>query len=192
MFSYNNNGLFLNNQNAELFDVIFRQYSKPLFYYAAKFVDDDAARDIVQDVFIKLWTTENITVKLSFNGLLFVMVRNRCLQHIEKQKVRKKYLESSKLLLQDEELSFYKEDRTSLIELEMENKLNEVLNELPQRCRQVFMMSRYENKKNKQIAADLDISIKAVEKHITKALSLIRVEMKEYLPLLILLFPDLF
>lgn len=192
MFSYNNNGLFLNNQNAELFDVIFRQYSKPLFYYAAKFVDDDAARDIVQDVFIKLWTTENITVKLSFNGLLFVMVRNRCLQHIEKQKVRKKYLESSKLLLQEEELSFYKEDRTSLIELEMENKLNEVLNELPQRCRQVFMMSRYENKKNKQIAADLDISIKAVEKHITKALSLIRVEMKEYLPLLILLFPDLF
>jgi RNA polymerase sigma-70 factor (ECF subfamily) len=192
MFSTENKGLFLNKQNPELFDEIFRQYSRSLFYYAAKFVDDEVARDIVQDVFVKLWTTENITVKFSLNGLLFTMVRNSCLQQLEKQKVRNKYFESSKLLIQEEELRFYGEDKASLIELEMENKLNDVLNKLPDRCRQVFMMSRFENKKNKEIAEELDISVKAVEKQITRALSEIRVEMKDYLPLLILLSSNIF
>lgn len=192
MFSTENKGLILNKQNPELFDEIFRQYSRSLFYYAAKFVDDEVARDIVQDVFVKLWTTENITVKFSLNGLLFTMVRNSCLQQLEKQKVRNKYFESSKLLIQEEELRFYGEDKASLIELEMENKLNDVLNKLPDRCRQVFMMSRFENKRNKEIAEELDISVKAVEKQITRALSEIRVEMKDYLPLLILLSSNIF
>ncbi len=192
MFSTENKGLSLIKQNSELFDEIFRQYSKSLFYYAAKFVDDEVARDIVQDVFLKLWDTNNITIKLSLNGLLFTMVRNSCLQQLEKQKVRDKYLESSKHLLHEEEIRFYMEDRASLIELEMESKLSEVLNKLPDRCRQVFVMSRYENRKNKEIAEELDVSVKAVEKQITKALSLIRNEMKDYLPLLTFLFSDFF
>lgn len=178
--------------NDELFDEIFRQYSKPLFYYAAKFVDDEAARDIVQDVFMKLWSDSSLTVKLSLNSLLFTMVRNSCLQYLEKQKVRAKYAESAKLKLQEEELRFYMEEKTSLIEQELENKLNEVLNGLPERCRQVFVMSRFENKKNKEIAEELDISVKAVEKQITKALATIRTEMKDYLPLLLFLSGHLF
>jgi len=87
-----NKGLFSSTRNPELFDEIFRQYSKPLFYYAAKFVDDEVARDMVQDVFVKLWHDQNLTIKLSLNALLFTMVRNNCLQHLEKQKVRNKYL----------------------------------------------------------------------------------------------------
>ena len=86
----------LEHRNPELFDELFIQYSKPLFYYAAKFVEDEAARDIVQDVFEKLWSDQKITVKQSLNSLLFTMVRNSCLQNLEKQKVRNKYLESNK------------------------------------------------------------------------------------------------
>jgi len=178
--------------NDGLFDEIFRQYSKPLFYYAAKFVDDEAARDIVQDVFVKLWADRSITIKQSLNALLFTMIRNSCLQHLEKQKVRNKYVESAKLKLQEEELLFYMEEKTSLIEQELENKLNEVLGNLPDRCRQIFTMSRFENKKNKEIAKELDISVKAVEKQITKALATIRTEMKDYLPLLLFLSGHLF
>jgi RNA polymerase sigma-70 factor (ECF subfamily) len=84
------------------------------------------------------------------------------------------------------------EEKTSLIEQELENKLNEVLNQLPDRCRQIFVLSRFENKKNKEIAEELDISVKAVEKQITKALSTIRTEMKDYLPLLMFLSGHLF
>jgi len=187
-----NKGLFSSTRNPELFDDLFRQYSKPLFYYASKFVDDEAARDMVQDVFVKLWADQSITIKQSLNALLFTMIRNSCLQYLEKQKVRNKYFESAKLKLQEEELRFYMDERTSLIEQELEYKLNEVLNSLPDRCRQIFVMSRFDNKKNKEIAEELDISVKAVEKQITKALATIRSEMKDYLPLLLFLSGHLF
>lgn len=177
--------LFVNHRNPELFDELFKQYSKPLFYYAVKFVEDEAARDIVQDVFEKLWSDQKITVKQSLNSLLFTMVRNSCLQNLEKQKVRNKYLESNKLKLQEDELQFYMNEGTSLIEQELENKLHEVLENLPERCKQIFLLSRFGNKKNREIAEELDISVKAVEKQISKALTSIRIEMKDYVPLLI-------
>ncbi|HCY42968.1 MAG TPA: RNA polymerase sigma-70 factor [Prolixibacteraceae bacterium] len=192
MVQFENKGLIITNRKPELFDDLFRQYSKPLFYYAAKFVDEEIARDIVQDVFVKLWADQSIIVKQSLNALLFTMIRNSCLQQLEKQKVRNKYFESAKLKLQEEELRFYMEEKTSLLEQELENKLNEVLNNLPDRCRQVFAMSRFDNKKNKEIAEELDISVKAVEKQITKALATIRTEMKDYLPLLVFLSGHLF
>jgi len=124
--------------------------------------------------------------------LLFTMVRNSCLQHLEKQKVRNKYFQSTKLILQEEELRFYMEEKTSLIEQELEDKLNEVLDRLPDRCRQIFVLSRFENKKNKEIAEELNISVKAVEKQITKALATIRIEMKDFLPLLLFFSSHLF
>ena len=192
MVQFANKDLFVNKRNPELFEELFKQYSKPLFYYAAKFVEDEAARDIVQDVFAKLWSDQKITIKLSLNSFLFTMVRNSCLQTLEKQKVRNKYLESTKLKLQEEELQFYMHEKTSLIEQELENKLNEVLDSLPDRCKQIFMMSRFENKKNKEIAEEIDISVKAVEIQITKALGSIRSEMKDYLPLLLFLSSHLF
>ena len=187
MYQFKNKGLLINNEDPQLFDELFRQYSRPLFYYAAKFVDDESARDIVQDIFLKLWSDQKITITLSLNSLLFTMVRNSCLQQLEKLKVRSKYLVSNKLMLQEEELRFYSEERSSLIEQEVEDKLNNVLNRLPDRCRQVFLMSRFEDKKNKKIAVELDISVKAVEKQITKALATIRIEMKDYLPLVLFL-----
>jgi RNA polymerase sigma-70 factor (ECF subfamily) len=120
------------------------------------------------------------------------MVRNSCLQNLEKQKVRNKYLESNKLNLQEDELQFYMNERTSLIERELENKLHEVLENLPERCKQIFLMSRFEHKKNREIAEELDISVKAVEKQISKALISIRLEMKDYLPLLMFFSTHLF
>jgi len=178
--------------NPEMFDELFRLYSRPLFYYAAKFVDDEVAKDIVQDTFEKLWADHHLSVRQSINALLFTMVRNNCLHNLEKQKVRNKYIESVRLVLKDEELHFYMEERTSLIEQELEQKLNEVLDKLPDHCQLIFRMSRFDNKRNKEIADELGISVKAVEKQITKALSTIRLELKDYLPLLVFLSSQLF
>ena len=187
MIQPTNKGLLFNKMNNELFDEIFKQYAKPLFYYATKFVGDEAAKDIVQDTFVNLWADQSLVITKSLNSLLFTTIRNRCLQQLEKQKVRNKYAESTRLKLQTEELQFYMDERSSLIEQELEDKLNEVLNNLPERCRQIFILSRFENKKNREIAAELDISVKAVEKQISKALSTIRTEMKDYLPLMLFL-----
>jgi RNA polymerase sigma-70 factor (ECF subfamily) len=192
MVQLTNKGFLATGRNTELFEKIFRQYAKPLFYYAAKFVGDEPARDIVQDVFVKLWSDESLVIAKSLNSLLFTAVRNRCLQQLEKQKVRNRYAEATRQMLQREELEFYMEERSSLIEQELEDKLNEVLNQLPERCRQIFVLSRFENKKNREIAEELDISIKAVEKQISKALAIIRAEMKEYLPLMLFLSSHLF
>ena len=187
-----NKGLIVNKETPQWFDEIFRRYSKPLFYYAVKFVDDEAAKDVVQDIFLKLWSDRSIIVRQSLNSLIFTMVRNSCLQQLEKQKVRNNYIETTKLILQKEELLFYTKEKSSLIEQELEDKLNEVLNSLPVRCKQVFLMSRFENKRNREIGEELNISVKAVEKQITKALAIIRVEMKDYLPLLLFLSSHLF
>lgn len=187
MLLFEGKGLNTADMGSGLFDELFRLYSKPLFYYAAKFVDDEAARDIVQDTFEKIWTDHSIIIHHSLNALLFTMVRNNCLHFLEKLKVQSKYLESSRIILKEEELRFYMEDRESMIELELGQKLNEVLENLPERCRKIFMMSRFEDRKNKEIAEELQISVKAVEKQITKALAVIRIELKDYLPLLIFL-----
>ena len=192
MYNDVNKGLIVNKETPQWFDEIFRQYSKPLFYYAVKFVDDEVAKDVVQDIFLKLWSDRSIIVRQSLNSLLFTMVRNSCLQQLEKQKVRNNYIETTKLILQKEELLFYTEEQSSLIEQELEDKLNEVFNSLPDRCKQVFLMSRFENKRNREIGEELNISVKAVEKQITKALAIIRVEMKDYLPLLLFLSSHLF
>jgi len=177
-------------RNTEFFDEIFRQYSKPLFYYASKFIDDEAARDVVQDTFVKLWSDQTIVVKQSLNSLLFTMTRNSCLQYLEKQKVRNKY--TIDVQFKEEELRYYMDEKTSLLEQELEGKLNEIIDQLPPRCRQIFIMSHIENKKNKDIAGELDISVKAVEKQITKALAYIRSEMKDYLPLFVFLSSHMF
>ena len=191
MVRFSSKGLIFDKGDPQLFEDLFRQYSTPLFYYASKFVDNETARDIVQDVFVKLWSDQAITITQSLNALLFTMIRNNCLHHLEKQKVRNKYTASAGLLLREDELRFYMEERTSLIEQELEEKLNEVLNKLSERCREIFKLSRLENKKNKEIAEELNISVKAVEKQITKALATIRTEMKDYLPLLIFLSSNL-
>ncbi|MCK9412887.1 MAG: RNA polymerase sigma-70 factor [Prolixibacteraceae bacterium] len=187
-----NRNLYLDIRNPEFFDDLFRQYSRPLFYFAAKFVEDEVAKDIVQDIFVKLWSGHEIIISKSLNSLLFTMVKNSCLQHLEKQKVRSKYIESAKWKLQKKELQFYMEETTSLIERELEDKLDEVLEGLPERCRQIFMLSRFEHKKYQEIADELDISVKAVEKQVSKALATIRTEMKDYLPLLLYLSSHLF
>jgi RNA polymerase sigma-70 factor (ECF subfamily) len=187
MVQITDKALLVREISVETFDEIFRHYAKPLFYYAAKFVGDDQAKDIVQDTFAKLWADKSLVITKSLNSLLFTTIRNRCLQQLEKEKVRNKYIESTRQKLQTEELQFYMDERSSLMEQELEDKLNEVLKNLPDRCRQIFMMSRFENKKNREIAEELDISVKAVEKQISKALSTIRIEMKDYLPLMLFL-----
>jgi RNA polymerase sigma-70 factor (ECF subfamily) len=141
----------------------------------------------VKDLFVKLWSDRSLIIAKSLNSLLFIIIRNQCLQQPEKQKVRNKYVDSKSLKLQTVELQFDMNERSSLIEQELEEKLNGVMNTLPEHCRQFFMLSRFENKKNGKIAEELDISVNEVEKLISKSLATIRIEMKNYLPLILFL-----
>jgi RNA polymerase sigma-70 factor, ECF subfamily len=179
--------LFMDDERLDI-NHLFMQYSKPLFYYACKFVDEEPAKDIIQDVFLKLWNDRTIRVNKSLNGLLFTMVRNKCLQQLEKEKVRADYLNNAKLQLRNEEITYYSGEPVSIIQIELQHQLESAINKLPGKCREVFILSRFQEKKNREIAEETGISVKAVEKHITKALQIIRHELKDYLPLFFWLF----
>ncbi|GAB7086583.1 RNA polymerase sigma-70 factor [Marinifilum fragile] len=172
--------------NKYAFQELFEEYYTSMYFYACKFVDDDLARDLVHDVFMIFWQNkEHITIKSSLSAYLFRMVRNKCLQEIESQKVKDTYRTES---LNLDELAYYNDGIKSIIEIELEEKLKEAMDKMPDGCRQVFVMSRFNGLKNKEIAEQLGVSVKAVEKQITKALKILKLELKEYLPLLMYIY----
>lgn len=176
----NNNELLKHIQagDKKAFKALFERYSQGMFQYATRFLDEDSAKDIVQDSFYKIWTDKNISIKSSLSGYLFTIVRNFCLQKIEKDNVRQNY--SNKKLFEakkDEILALNTNPLSDMIELELSLKYEKVLEKLPKKCAAVYKMSRFEEKSYQEIAEALDISTKTVEMHISKALDTIRAKL---------------
>jgi RNA polymerase sigma-70 factor, ECF subfamily len=171
------------------FEFIFKKYYQRLCFYARKFVDDDAiVKDIVQDIFLNLWDKkEIIEMEIVLRAYLFRSVYNRCLNHLEHKKMAEKHHDKINKELKDLEIEYYNtyaETEHSLFELEM--KIDHVIESLPEQCRNVFELSRLKGLKNREIADQLKISIKVVEKHISKALLILRQHLVEYLSLILM------
>jgi len=167
------------------FDFIFRKYYKALCAQATVYVKDiDEAQGIVQESFIKLWgkREEAESIK-NLPSYLTSMVRNQCIDHMRKVNVLNKTHQQGAA---NDEV----ENTTENLVLahEFEEKLVVVLSNLPERCRIAFEYSRFENLTYPEIAEKMGISVKAVEALISRALKTLRTELKEYLPLLALLF----
>lgn len=174
-----------NTSDAELKAVeqLFRQYYKVLRTYAYRFLADGCvAEDIVQDVFFELWNKRN---EIHFDGAvksyLFKSVYNKCLNYLSS----KTYVAQDSLEVTDESkiLESYLQSQqinqeSSLLMNELQNEIDQVIQTFPEQCRKVFLLSREKNLKNKEIAEELDISVKAVEKHISKALKELRTQLK--------------
>ena len=168
----------IKNIGIKEFEQLFKEYYTKLCYFALKYMNDnEEAEEVVQDVFYKLWEKRKIiSIKTSVNAYLYIAVRNKCLQKINHQKVKEKYLKTVK---KDAEISTDNTDDT-LIYNESIEIFNEAMNTLPEKCRTIFKMSRFEGLKYKEIAIELSISIKTVEAYITKALKHFRRYFPEY------------
>lgn len=172
-----------------IFETIYNQYYKGLCNYAYNFIPDvDEAEEIVQSIILKLWEQkENLEAIQSMKSYLYRSVKNTCLNYIKHQKLENKYKEKAWTDLKQIETEFIDPYHNT----ELETQINQAINELPERCREVFELSRFEGKKNKEISEHLDISIKAVEANITRALSTLRKKVAEYMqtekPLIVLL-----
>ena len=94
-------------------------------------------------------------------------------------------------LIESDYLSSSDNPFSSLLEAELEDKMQDVINTLPEKCRDIFLMSRYEDLKNREIAEKLQISVKMVEKQMSKALRILREELAEYMVLFIALLLSL-
>ena len=143
----------------------------------------DLARDIVQDMFVRLYESrhllENVT---SLKGYLYRSVQNSCLNYIKMNKIHNKHKENIRLVHADSKYDFTEEIQES----ELEHRIFQIVSELPDRCRQIFRMSRVEGLKNDEIASKLNISKRTVETQISKALKTLRLELAPYLTIFIL------
>jgi RNA polymerase sigma-70 factor (family 1) len=173
----------LRSGDATAYATLFSAYYQRLCRYAMRFVRDDAAtEDLVQDCFLRLYERREALTPMSLSSLLFTMVRNRCLNYL-KHKVLVEGYQAEALKQQSGSEQLYALDMTgnadaSVIYDDLKRQLDAIIAGLPPRTREVFAMSRNEGMKNKEIAAALGISEKVVEKHITKALAVMRAGLK--------------
>ena len=174
---YSDNDLLvarLTQGDAKAIEYLFKQYYARLTLFANRFINDiDAAEEIVSDIFLML--SENgheINFTGSISAYLFKSVRNKCLNYLKHQKIENlyvNYLEKKHLL---DEVTITAE--SPYLEKEMVQQINIALESLPEKCREIFMMSRFDHMKYKDIAKQLDLSPKTVERQISIALDKLR------------------
>jgi RNA polymerase sigma-70 factor (ECF subfamily) len=183
---------FFNGDEAS-FKIIFRFYYPRLFHFVHEYIPpDDLAENIVQDTFLTLWNNRALLLPdTNLNAWLYTVARNNCLKKLRDEKFSKKLIFSGCLNEAELELNLdalSQLDTSGLTFSEIERIIQATLESLPPQCRVIFEKSRFENKKNREIAEELDISIKAVEAQMTKALKLFKESLKDYLPLVAWLF----
>ncbi|WP_025763298.1 RNA polymerase sigma-70 factor [Dyadobacter tibetensis] len=159
-------------------ELLFRLYYQPLCSYSARFVySREAAEDIVSEIFYNLWNSQSYkAITVSYRAYLFRSVRNRSYNYLASD-VRNKTPISS---LELEELPSAESPEEMMQIDELLCKIHNVVNGLPPKCKEIFVMSRFEGHKPKQIAIKLDLSVRTVENHLFKALCILRNALKEY------------
>ena len=182
----------LKEGNSAAYEELFKQTFPRLLGYCRLFINDQAqANDLVQECFVRLWEKrQTIDPRQSVESLLFVMLRNRCLNHLRDQKndlIEKKLNNINENELQHlYQLDFAgREEKT--LEEQLIEAIRESVEELPEKRRLVFIKAKIEGKKNKEVAEELGISVKAVEKHLHQAKEQIRTQMLKEFPLLSIL-----
>jgi len=165
------------------FEMIFKTYYQSLCNYAYSFVHDrDEAEEIVQSTFLSIWEKrDNISIHTGVKPYLYAMVRNASLNVLKHEKIKQQH---ATVELAVAERSSESVSRTVMAS-ELEDRIQKALTKLPEQCRLVFKLSRFEELKYAEIAEQLNISVKTVENQMGKALKIMREQLKDYLPLLI-------
>ncbi len=178
--------------NELTFKKLFNLHYRELCFHAVRFVRHEAfAEEIVQEVFIRLWEKrEEIHISQSIKAYLYKAVRNRCINELKKAFQKIHSLDDSGT--GPEFISDHEGPHEIMTTAELERVLNDSLKLLPERCYAVFALSRFSGMTNREIAEELNISVKTVENQITIALRKIRAHLEnEWSVALPLLLPEL-
>ena len=176
----------LNEKQEAAFEVVFSLYYPRMVYFAKEYVSYNDAKSLVQDAFISLWDKNpKFMNEAQLQSYIYTNVKNNCLMYLRHEKVRKNYAEKAAAEKQNQiyTTALGQIDTSVMAFQEIEAIIEKTLAGLPPRCREVFMLSRLEGKKNQEVAGALNISVKSVEAQITKALKVFRVALKDFLPL---------
>lgn len=172
------------------FDKVYLEHYAALHHYAYTLLEDSAhADEIVQDVFLKiLERDEPISIHTSLKAYLYRSVHNECMNYFKHQKVKQKYQQRNM-----HEADNHTDHALNKLQYrEFEQRLLQAITQLPEQCRTIFQMSRFDELKYAEIAAQLGISIKTVDNQMVKALKRLRQQLADYLPLMIWFLIKLF
>lgn len=167
------------------FEKFFKTYFKSLHAYAFVMLQDEImAEEVVQQVFYRIWEKkEQFRVHTSVKAFLYKTVYNECLNYLKHQKHKANH---QNYVLYANRSQVSNENAAMRVELnELETQLKKAMNELPEQCRTIFYMSRFDELKYREIATQMGLSIKTIEAQMGKALKVLRKKLADFLPLII-------
>lgn len=174
----------LQDGNEKVFEQIVREYWPRMFKFALIYTqNNETSQELVQDTFLVLWNNR-VILKDNTNLITYLMVvlRNKCLNLLEQARIRQLYIEEidDETIYQRANLYVLQDEASQIVESEdLHKAIERALSKLPEKTREVFMLSRYDGLKNQQIAETKNISQKTVEYHISKALQILKEELPQ-------------
>src|SRR5574344_1811416 len=158
------------------FDRIYISYYPRMIRFAKEYsLFEEDAENIVQDVFLFLWEKRGVLdIKVSIMAYMFALVKHRCLDYLRHKNITDEYNKELSLKLS----ALEQLDSSASSEENIEDIRTEAINKLPERCREVFLKSRIEGKKYKEIAEEMNLSVNTVESQMSIALKKLRLELK--------------
>lgn len=162
------------------FTWLFNRYYQDLFAYACRIMrEEEIAADMVQDTFYKLFAKrESLEVHTSMQAYLYKSVYNHCVNEIKRRRLEVSYMDQELADFYFKEILQTPEAEMVLRNEEIRRAVQEAISGLPERCREIFVLSKMQELSNKEIAERLGISEKTVENQMTKALSYLRKELE--------------
>lgn len=183
----------IKEENYLTFNNIYNTYYRRSFLFAKSYVHDDiVAEDIVSESMIALWQNLDDSKSDSILSFLLTILKNKALDYLKHKKVEQEVMtsisnwEQQELNVQIEALEAC--NPNDIFSEEIMNIVEKTLDSLPDKTKLIFQMSRMDEKTNKQIANELNLTEKAVEYHISKSLKVLHVALKDYLPLFYFFF----
>lgn len=167
-----------NTRDEQAFDAAFKHYYKGLSLFASHYVPDNECEEVVQEVMLWLWENRHLLeTEASVKPLLFAIVKNKCLNRISHQQVRKQVHERLYAYFENrfEDPDFYLQEELMAL-------LDKALDKLPHDYRIAFEMNRFEKMTYQDIAQQLGVTSKTIAYRISQALKILRDELREYMP----------
>jgi len=181
------------SDSAISFNAVYTKYYRKSFLFVKSYVHDElVSEDIVSESLIKLWERMKSHPVEHIHSYLFAILKNSSLDYLKHESIARmafKTLNDHLIREQEIRISVLQAcDPDEIFSTEIERIIRETLETLSERSRDIFMLSRFENKSNKEIAEIFNISVKGVDYHIALTLKMLRVSLKDYLPVFVCLF----
>lgn len=169
------------NRKEVKFEELFREYFSSLCYFAQKYIADlDSCREIVHSIFVAVWDNrETFDFDKPAKSYLFTSVYNRCMNHIRDQKKFKD------VAISEDMIDPVMPDPANLEAAELESRIWLIIESLPEKCREIFILNRFEGRKYAEISDKLNISVKTVETQMSKALKILREQLADYIHIIL-------